>query len=85
VKALPQDMPEAIDVDVTKLDLGKSFKISQLKTENYSILNLPRVTIATVSIPRALKGGADMGDAEGDEGETDAEGAEEGTEEATQE
>lgn len=56
VKALPKDMPEKIKVDVSHLDLGKSVKVGEIKAENYEILNSPLVSIATVEIPRALRG-----------------------------
>ncbi|MFA0960750.1 50S ribosomal protein L25/general stress protein Ctc [Roseivirga sp. BDSF3-8] len=56
VKALPKDMPEHIEVDVSKLDLGKSVKVGEIKQENYEIQNNNSVSIATVIIPRALRG-----------------------------
>ncbi len=56
IKALPKDMPESIDVDISSLDLGKSVKIRSIKIENFIIMNSPNVTIATCDIPRVLKG-----------------------------
>jgi large subunit ribosomal protein L25 len=56
IKALPVNMPESITLDVSKLDLGKSFKVSGIETKDFEILNNPRVTVATVEIPRTLKG-----------------------------
>lgn len=56
VKALPKDMPDSIMVDISKLKLGKSTKVGALTTENFEILNSPLVTIASVAIPRALRG-----------------------------
>ncbi len=56
VKALPADMPDFIPVDISKLALGKSVKVSEIKPENYEILNSPLNSIATVEIPRALRG-----------------------------
>ncbi|MCC5920935.1 MAG: 50S ribosomal protein L25/general stress protein Ctc [Cyclobacteriaceae bacterium] len=56
VKALPANMPEFIEVDITPLALGKSMKVKALSTENYEILNSPMVSIVTIEIPRALKG-----------------------------
>jgi large subunit ribosomal protein L25 len=56
IKALPKNMPEKIKVDVSGLDLGKSVKVGELTEGNYSILNSPLVSIATVDIPRALRG-----------------------------
>ena len=70
VKAMPADMPEFIPVDVSNLDLGKTVKVGDVKQENYTILNSPMVSIATVAVPRALKG---KGGEEGEEGEEAAE------------
>ena len=56
VKALPKDMPDYVDVDVTNLDLGKSVKVSELKAEKYTILNSPLIPIASIEIPRGLRG-----------------------------
>jgi large subunit ribosomal protein L25 len=56
VKALPKNMPETITVDISKLDLGKSVKVREVKAENYTILNPPMLSIARVEIPRALRG-----------------------------
>ncbi|AHM58287.1 50S ribosomal protein L25/general stress protein Ctc [Flammeovirgaceae bacterium 311] len=56
VKALPKDMPDFIPVDISGLELGKSARVSEVKTENYQILNTPATPIATVEIPRALRG-----------------------------
>lgn len=59
VKALPKNMPDSIEVDISGLDLGKTVKVENIKAENFAILNNPNVSIATVTIPRALKGQAD--------------------------
>lgn len=56
VKAMPADMPEVITVDISKLELGKSVKVGDLEQKAYTILNSPLVSIATVDVPRALKG-----------------------------
>jgi large subunit ribosomal protein L25 len=56
VKGFAKDLPDSIAVNISKLDLGKSAKVSDLKAENYEILSSPNVTIATVGIPRALRG-----------------------------
>lgn len=68
VKATPDNMPEYIEVNVGKLDLGKSVKVSEIKTENYEILNNDSVSIATVVIPRALRGKKMDDDSEESEG-----------------
>lgn len=56
VKALPANMPDFIPVDISKLALGKSVKVSEIKAENFEIQNNPANTIATVEVPRALRG-----------------------------
>jgi large subunit ribosomal protein L25 len=56
VKAYPKNMPEKITLDISVLDLGKSLKVSNIIAKDFEVLNSPRVTIATVEIPRVLKG-----------------------------
>lgn len=76
VKALPKNMPEYIEVDVSKLGLGKSIKVGELEVGEYEILNSPLVTLAGIEVPRALKGkdtGEDEEEMEGEEG-AEAEG-----------
>ncbi len=63
VKALPDNMPDYITVMVENLDLGKSVKVGDVKTGDYTILTSNLVSIATVSIPRGLRGG-DTGEEE---------------------
>lgn len=70
VKALPKNMPEFIEVDVSTLKLGKSTKVGALSTEGFEIQNSPLVTIASVEVPRAMRGKEDE---EGEELEAEAE------------
>lgn len=74
IKALPKNMPEFIEVDVSNLGLGKSIKVGELETGEYEILNSPLVTLAGIEVPRALRG-KDLEGEEGEEGEGE-EGAE---------
>ncbi|MEQ6165722.1 MULTISPECIES: 50S ribosomal protein L25/general stress protein Ctc [unclassified Ekhidna] len=76
IKALPKNMPEYIEVDVSNLGLGKSIKVGELETGEYEILNSPLVTIAGIEVPRALKGkeAEEEEEMEGEEGEAAAEG-----------
>ena len=78
VQALPQDMPEYIEVNIDKLDLGKSVKVGEVVTDNFEIMNSPLVTIASVEIPRSLrgKGGDEGGEDEDDESADGGEEAE---------
>ena len=56
IKALPKNMPEFIEIDVSELELGKSIKVGDLETHDYEILTNPLVTITGIEVPRALKG-----------------------------
>ncbi len=83
VKALPAKMPEDITLDISNLKLGDNIKIGAIETEEYEILHSPRVTVAVVDIPRAVKA-AEAADEEEEElegeGEATAEGASESPE-----
>ena len=56
VKGLAQTLPDYVVIDISDLDLGKSFKVSELKVKGFEILTSPNVSIVTVGIPRALRG-----------------------------
>jgi large subunit ribosomal protein L25 len=58
VVALPKDMPDFVDIDVSDLDLGKSVKVSAVQATGYKILNTPATPIASIVVPRALRGKA---------------------------
>lgn len=55
IKALPANLPDYIDVDISDLELGRSVKVSKIKPADYTILSNPASPVATVAIPRALK------------------------------
>ncbi|MFD2513670.1 50S ribosomal protein L25/general stress protein Ctc [Pontibacter locisalis] len=55
VKALPANLPDYIEVDISDLELGKSIKVNKIKGGDYEILTNPLAPVATVTIPRALK------------------------------
>jgi large subunit ribosomal protein L25 len=71
VKALPENLPQYIDVDISKLQLGKAVKVGDLKTDKYQILLDAIKSVVSVEVPRALRGKAadaeDEGEAEGEE------------------
>ncbi|WP_448529607.1 50S ribosomal protein L25/general stress protein Ctc [Raineya sp.] len=55
IKALPKDMPEFVEVDITPLEVGKSFKVQDLGEKPYKILNSPTNPIVSVEVTRALR------------------------------
>ena len=79
VRALPKNMPEYIEVDVSELKLGKSIKVGELTTGEYDIINSPLVTLVGIEVPRALKG-KDLEGEEEEGGEAEASAAEESSE-----
>lgn len=76
IKALPDNLPQYIDVDISKLQLGKAAKVADLKPENYEILLDGIKSIVSVEVPRALRGKAGETEEEAAEGEEAAAGAE---------
>ncbi len=73
VKATPEQLVPFISLDVSNLELGKSIKVRDVKTD-LQILTPGGNPIARVIVPRAMRSGAE--DAEGEEGAEAAEGAE---------
>jgi len=56
IKGLPKNMPEYIKADISTLGLGQSIKVKDLVPGDYEILTPGRITIASVEIPRAMRG-----------------------------
>src|SRR5580698_5893888 len=53
VRSLPKDLPEAIIVDVTSLELGKSIHLGDIKPpEGVEILGDKKVSVISVAMPR---------------------------------
>ena len=82
VAALPKDMPEYINVDITELDFGRAIKVSEVPTENFEILDTAQASIAVVEVPRALRGKSEDEEGEGEEGEETSEEGEAASEES---
>lgn len=55
VKALPKDLIESIEVDITNLELNANIRVQDIKTVNMEIMNSPRIPIASVEMTRQLK------------------------------
>ncbi|MBC7418088.1 MAG: 50S ribosomal protein L25, partial [Pedobacter sp.] len=55
VKSLPSDMPQSVDVSISKLEVGSIIRVRDVKTEKYAVINTPDDTITSVSLSRALK------------------------------
>lgn len=55
VKALPKDLREFIELDITKLELNANLRIEDIKVANMEIMNSPRIPVASVVMTRQLK------------------------------
>ncbi|NGM60558.1 50S ribosomal protein L25/general stress protein Ctc [Sphingobacterium sp. SGG-5] len=55
VKALPANLPQEVEVPMESLEVGKSFRVNQVKVENATILNNADDTIVSVIMSRALR------------------------------
>jgi len=75
---LPGDIPEAIEIDITDLDVGDSIHIEDIPLgENVEISSDVNFTVVTVLSPKAEEEGVEEAEAELEEGEAE-EGGEEG-------
>jgi large subunit ribosomal protein L25 len=82
VKALAKDLPDTISIDVTKLGIGQSIKVSEIDVENLELLDTKTNVVVSVNITRAAKSAA--GDDEIDEEEGEEGAGEETQAEATE-
>jgi large subunit ribosomal protein L25 len=56
VKGPIENIPEYIDVDVSELDLGKSVRVGQIVVSDITLLEDASNPVASIEIPRALRG-----------------------------
>lgn len=72
IKTTPEELVDELLFDISNLTLGHSIRVKDAQIDgNIEVLNSPNIPVASVQIPRALKGA----DAE-EEGESEAEGEE---------
>jgi len=64
VKALYNNVPERLTVDVTALELGKTTQVKSLSYENLEILNAPNAVVCAVKLTRAARGAQATGAAQ---------------------
>lgn len=55
VRCLPTQIPSAIEIDVTNLNIGDSIHVRDLAVPNVTVLNDPDTTIATVVPPTVME------------------------------
>ena len=69
VRALPNELPESIDLDITTLRIGKSIRVSDVVPTGYEILNADTAVIVTI---KKARGAVDDGDDEEEEAGAEA-------------
>jgi large subunit ribosomal protein L25 len=55
VRTLPKYLKEAIEVDITNLELNGNMRVHDVIAENMEVMNSPRIPIASIVMTRALK------------------------------
>ncbi|TNE26314.1 MAG: 50S ribosomal protein L25/general stress protein Ctc [Bacteroidetes bacterium] len=80
VKALPQDIPASIELDITDLRIGQAIRVGAVKTDKYAVLNAESAVIVTIKTARNA-----VEDTDEEDGDDAAEGAEAPAAEATAE
>jgi large subunit ribosomal protein L25 len=79
VKAFAKDLPDAIEIDVTKLKIGMSIKVADLKRDNIEFLDDKSNVVVAVQITRAARSAAGAAAVDEDEAEEEAADAAEET------
>ncbi|MCG8696663.1 MAG: 50S ribosomal protein L25, partial [Bacteroidales bacterium] len=76
VKGMIKDIPEFLELDITDLGIGDSYKVRDLKFDNLEILDTSQALVLGVVTSRlAAKGEADVVEAEGEAEEGGSEAA----------
>jgi len=55
IKTYPKYLKEAIEVDISNLELNGNIRVENIIAENMEILNSPRIPVASVTMTRQLK------------------------------
>jgi len=79
VRALPADLPDFINADISKLKIGNKVIVSELESDKFSILHPENSVVVQVRTARAAVEEEEGEEGEGEEGE-EGEGEEEATE-----
>lgn len=57
IECLPKDIPEAVEIDISKLGLGESLRVHDITFPNATILNDGDLPVASVLEPRTQQAG----------------------------
>jgi len=79
VRAIPANLPDFINADISKLTIGDKLFVTELTNDNYTILHPENTVVVQVRISRLTV------ESDDDTEDEEVEGAEEGAEESTEE
>lgn len=86
IKTTPEYMVDVLELDVSKLEMGQSIRVRDIKPkEGIEIMQAPGTPVATVEVPRSMRSAASAAEKEGVAAEDVEEGGEEGAEEGGEE
>jgi large subunit ribosomal protein L25 len=74
IKSLPKNLPDTIEIDITKLRIGQSIRIEDIKNENYNFVQPESAVVVSVKTARNVV----EEEEEEEEGESEAEDKKEG-------
>lgn len=72
VKGLIDNMPEFIELDISKLDIGNSIKVRDLSLDNLQVVETSNAVVVQVKISRGITEEEEEENEEGEEGEEEA-------------
>ena len=55
VKALPANLPDFIEADITELQIGNKLYVTELRNDNYTLLHPDNTVVAQVRMSRNVK------------------------------
>ncbi len=55
VEALPKDLPDFIEIDITNMEIGDKLRISEMKLKGVTFLDAQNVVVAAVTVTRNIK------------------------------
>jgi large subunit ribosomal protein L25 len=59
VKGMPENLPDFVEVDITNVNIGQSFRVNQLNLSGVEFLDSPSNVVVTVAATRATRQAAE--------------------------
>lgn len=59
VKGMPENLPDFVEVDITNVNIGQTFRVSQLSLNGVEFLDSPNNVVVTVAATRATRQAAE--------------------------